>query len=285
VTDLLLLAVLVGYAFSGYRQGLVVGVLSLGGFVGGSVLAMWVVPSLAAGLPPGVQRSMIVLGSVLVMAWLGQFIGSMAGVRLRDGLFEQAAGAKIDQALGAVAGVVAVALVMWFVGGALRGGPSPQLARAVADSRVLTVIDRVMPDRLIGLANTFRGVVAGTSFPRVFAGVGREDITPVAPPDAERLHHRGGAVYFRRKLVVGKAPDLIDLGRDPDQGLLPAPLREVPVDRVVAQVGLAADEPLRERRPRVIEHLRERLVPVDEPGFLAPEAFSVGDRAPVELLV
>ena len=181
--DLLLVAVLAGYAFSGYRQGLVVGVLSLGGFVGGSLLAMWVVPSLAAGLAAGVQRSMIVLASVLVMAWLGQFIGSMAGVRLRDRLFEQP-GARVDQVLGAVAGVVAAALVMWFVGGALRGGPAPALARAVADSKVLTVIDRVLPERLIGVANTFRGVVAGTSFPRVFAGVGREDITPVSPPDA-----------------------------------------------------------------------------------------------------
>jgi S1-C subfamily serine protease len=186
VIDLLLLAVLVGYAVSGYRQGLVVGVLSLGGFVGGALLAMWVVPSLAAGLAAGVQRSMIVLAAVLVMAWLGQFVGSVAGVKLREGLFEHP-GAKVDQALGAVAGVLAVALVMWFVGGALRGGPSPVLARAVAGSRVLTTIDRVMPDRLIGLADTFRGVVGGTSFPRVFAGVGREDITAVNPPDASVL--------------------------------------------------------------------------------------------------
>lgn len=180
--DLLLLAVLAGYAVSGYRQGLVVGALSLGGFVGGALLAMWVVPSLAAGLQAGVQRSMIVLVAVLVMAWLGQFVGSVVGVRLRDGLFEQP-GAKVDQALGAVAGVVAVSMVMWFVGGALRGGPSPALARTVADSRVLTTIDHVMPDQLVGVANTFRGVVAGTSFPRVFAGVGREDILPVDPPD------------------------------------------------------------------------------------------------------
>lgn len=180
--DLALVAVLIGYAISGYRQGLVVGALSLGGFVGGALLAMWVVPSLAAGLQAGVQRSLIVLVAVLVMAWLGQFVGSMIGVRLRDGLLPQP-GAAVDQVLGAVAGVLAVSMVMWFVGGALRGGPSPALARAVADSRVLSAIDKVMPDRLVGLANTFRGVVAGTSFPRVFAGVGREDILPVDPPD------------------------------------------------------------------------------------------------------
>ena len=43
--DLLLLIVMIWYVFSGYRQGLVVGVLSLGGFLGGALLAMLVVPA------------------------------------------------------------------------------------------------------------------------------------------------------------------------------------------------------------------------------------------------
>lgn len=38
--DLLLVVLLVGYAVSGYRQGLVVSVLSLAGFLAGGALAM-----------------------------------------------------------------------------------------------------------------------------------------------------------------------------------------------------------------------------------------------------
>ena len=43
------------------------------------------------------------------------------------------------------------------------------------------------------------------------------------------------------------------------------------VDRVVAEVGHAADEPFGERRLAVVENLLERLVPVDELGLLGPE--------------
>src|SRR6185503_11758113 len=60
---------------------------------------------------------------------------------------------------------------------------------------------------------------------------------------------------------------------------------QMPVDGVVAEVGLAADEPFGERRPRVIEHLAERLVPVDALRFRGPEAFAVEDRAAMEFLI
>ena len=71
---------------------------------------------------------------------------------------------------GMVAGVVAVLLVLWFVGGALRGSPAPNVNRAVSSSKVLSAVDRFMPEDLDVLAENFRRAVAGTDFPRVFAG-------------------------------------------------------------------------------------------------------------------
>ena len=65
------------------------------------------------------------------------------------------------------------------------------------------------------------------------------------------------AVHFRVKFAVGEASASVDLGGDVDQRLLAAAGGQVPVQRVVAEIGLAADEPARERRPRVVEHLRE----------------------------
>ncbi len=180
--DLILLVVMVSYAVSGYRQGLVVGVMSLGGFLGGALLAMTLVPALAQNLQPGLQRSFVVLAGVLLLAWLGQFLGALLGGRLRQQLTFRPV-QVVDQLFGAIAGLVAVALVVWFVGGALRGSPSPAMSRAVGTSRVLRVIDGVMPDQLGVLAQSFRDAVAGSSFPRVFAGVGPERILPVAPPN------------------------------------------------------------------------------------------------------
>ena len=180
--DVLLVALMVGYAVAGFRQGLLVGVLSLGGFVGGAVLAMWVAPMLADGLEPGLQRAIVVLLGVVVTAWVGQFLGALVGSRLREGV-PRGPLAWADQAIGAVAGVVAVALVAWFVAGAVRGGPSPSLSRAVAGSRIIAEVDGLAPDRLAGIADTFREVVGGTTFPRVFAGVGPEQIAPIGKPN------------------------------------------------------------------------------------------------------
>ena len=91
-----------------------------------------------------------------------------------------------DQLLGMVAGVVSVLLVLWFVGGALRGSPAPNVNRAVSSSKVLSAVDRFMPGDLDVLAENFRRAVAGTDFPRVFAGVGPRADPPGRPAPTRR---------------------------------------------------------------------------------------------------
>lgn len=182
MTDLVVLIVMAWYAISGYRQGLVVGALSLIGFLGGALVAMFLVPVLTQGLQPGLQRSFLVLVAVLLLAWVGQLLGAMTGGKVREQLTFRPV-QLVDQLLGAVAGLISVALVLWFVGGALRASPSPSVARAVASSRVLAGVDGIIPDQLTTLANSFRESVAGSSFPRVFAGVGPEQILRVPAPD------------------------------------------------------------------------------------------------------
>jgi S1-C subfamily serine protease len=180
--DLILLLVMVSYAVSGYRQGLVVGALSLGGFLGGALFAMTLVPAMTTNLSPGLRRSFLVLGGVMLLAWVGQLVGALVGGRVRETMTWRPV-RMVDQVFGAVAGLVSVALVVWFVGGALRASPSPTIARAVASSRVLGAVDGVVPGQLSALAENFRDAVAGSSFPRVFAGVGPEQILPVPAPD------------------------------------------------------------------------------------------------------
>src|ERR1043166_3163503 len=74
-------------------------------------------------------------------------------------------------------------------------------------------------------------------------------------------------------------------GRYIDQCVLPTALGEMAVDRVVAGVGFAADEPAGKRRLAVIEHFRVRLVPVDQARLLIPECLAVFQRAAVEVPV
>jgi uncharacterized membrane protein required for colicin V production len=51
--DILLLLVVLAYAASGYRRGLVAGCVSLAGFVGGAVVGVWVLPWVMDLVTPG----------------------------------------------------------------------------------------------------------------------------------------------------------------------------------------------------------------------------------------
>lgn len=233
VLDVLLVVVLVGYAISGLRQGLVVGVLSLAGFIGGAVLGMVVVPEVVADWPPGLARTATVLAGVLALAWVLQLLGVVVGRRVRAGVTWRPA-RVLDSALGAVSAVVAVGLVIWLVAGALRASPVPALARGIASSKVVTTIDSVVPPRTGRLFAGFRGVVEGQAFPRVFAGMAPELILPVDPPDTSVADPVAAAAADGIVKVTGVA-DECSRGQE-GTGWVVAPERVVTNAHVVAGV-------------------------------------------------
>ena len=232
--DVVLLLIMLGYAISGFRQGLVVGVLSLAGFVGGAVLAMFLAPVLLNSLAAGPQRSVIVLLAVIITAWVGQFAGALVGGRLRESV-PSGPIAVADHIAGAVAGLVAVSLVLWFVADAVRGAPSPVLAKTVGSSKVIQAIDSVVPGQFVGVAETFRDAVGGSTFPRVFAGVGPENITQVKAPDRAVL--ASASVVKARAGIVKITGEALSCGRGQEgSGAVIAPQRVVTNAHVVAGV-------------------------------------------------
>jgi hypothetical protein len=56
------------------------------------------------------------------------------------------------------------------------------VARAIGESRVLRVIDSVVPPQTARLFASFREVLDREGFPRVFEGLQAEPIAPIAPP-------------------------------------------------------------------------------------------------------
>ena len=232
--DVVLLLIMLGYAISGFRQGLVVGVLSLGGFLGGAVLAMLISPLLLSSMDAGPRRSVVVLLAVIVTAWVGQYAGAMVGGRMREGV-PNGPLASADHVAGAVAGLVAVSLVLWFVAGAVRGAPSPALARTVGSSKVIQAIDGLVPGQFTGVAETFRNAVGGSTFPRVFAGVGPENIAPVSAPDQSVLST--AAVVKARRAVVKITGEATSCGRGQEgSGVIISAQRVVTNAHVVAGV-------------------------------------------------
>jgi S1-C subfamily serine protease len=186
VLDFLLIVLFISYAVTGYRQGLLVSVLSLAGFLGGGALAMWLVPLAITqwaqlGSTPLI-RTVVLIAGVFILASIGQAVAVALGGRVRSTLRVKPA-QVFDSVLGAIAVVLSAAVLVWFIAGALRGGAPAPIARAIGESRVLRTIDTVVPPQTSRLFAGFRDVLDREGFPRVFDGLQAERITPVAPPD------------------------------------------------------------------------------------------------------
>lgn len=192
--DVALVLVLIGYAMSGFRQGGVVGVMSFAGFLGGGGLAMWLLPralerSLTAD-DADLRRVVLLLAGVVIAATVGQALAITVGLRLRHKVREDSV-RRFDSVLGAAASVLAVSVLVWLVAGAVRGGPSPGLSRAVGQSRVVSVIDRVMPSSTGRIFAGFRSLLDAEGFPRVFEGFTTEQIRDVPAPDRTAAGSQG----------------------------------------------------------------------------------------------
>jgi S1-C subfamily serine protease len=236
ILDFFLAVMLVGYAFVGYRHGFVVSVLSLVGFLAGGALGMWVVPQLLRHWDTVdsnvVWRTLVLVLGVFAVAALGQAIAVTAGSRLRSGLKDRPVRA-VDSALGAVATVLAVSVLVWFLAGAVRGGAQTPLARAIGTSRIISTIDRLVPAQTGRLFAGFQSVLDREGFPRVFDGVRAEPIAPISPPNNQLALGPGMARAARSIVkITGVAPSC---NREQEgSGWVVAPERVVTNAHVVA---------------------------------------------------
>ncbi len=181
VLDVVLVLSALGFAVSGYRRGLLVGVLSFAGFLGGGAAGMLLAPRVVGGREPGVTTAVFAVVIVVVAALVGQALLSALGTSLRQGLTWSPLRA-VDGVLGAAVTASAVLVLAWFVAIGLRQAPLPGVSRQVADSRVLAAVDTVLPDGTADLFGSFVELLDERGFPRVFNDLGPERITPVDPP-------------------------------------------------------------------------------------------------------
>ncbi|MFD4032783.1 MarP family serine protease [Streptomyces sp. NPDC058637] len=210
VLDILLLVGAVWFAVIGYRQGFVVGILSVIGFLGGGLVAVYLLPVIWDQLTDGSQVSstaaIVAVVIVIVCASVGQAFTTHLGNRLRRYITWSPARA-LDATGGSLVNVVAMLLVAWLIGSALAGTTLPTLGKEVRSSSVLLGVSRVMPDQASNWFTDFSSVLAQNGFPQVFSPFANEPITEVEPPDPALA---GSPVAARAKKsivkVVGMAP-------------------------------------------------------------------------------
>ena len=204
--DLLLVVVAICFAVSGYRQGFVVGVLSLVGFVGGLVLGLWLVPLVSSRFTATLVVSTLSLIAVLAFAVLGQVAATSMGSKLRREMTWRPV-QRVDQAGGAVVSVISMLLVAWFLGLALVNSALPVVSQQVRNSAVLSAMKEVMPDQAQSWFHSFADTLDRTGFPQVFAPFTRETIMNVPAPDPAVLKETA-VVDDQSSIVkvVGNAP-------------------------------------------------------------------------------
>src|SRR5690242_11963938 len=128
--DVVLLAAVVLFAISGYRQGFVVGVLSFVGFLGGGLIGARIAPTIVNGPLKSFSHTPVAIGLVFLIASLGQLAASMAGGWVRRHLVWRPI-RIVDAVAGAAISVASLLLVAWLVGTAVASSPFTGLAAQV----------------------------------------------------------------------------------------------------------------------------------------------------------
>jgi S1-C subfamily serine protease len=182
--DIVLVVLAVVAAWSGWRQGLIGGVMSFIGFVVGAVTGVLLAPRLLAQVGvSGVLGLALSVLAALVLAGLCSSLlvtlGRLVRRRLRWRPLQ-----TFDSVGGAVFAVASLAVISWLLASALVLLPAGGLVTEVRSSRVLGAIDESVPPQARTWVSDLGHLLdASGDLPRVFAGLGAEPIVPIAAPD------------------------------------------------------------------------------------------------------
>ncbi|MFE1247963.1 MarP family serine protease [Streptomyces sp. NPDC058735] len=185
--DILLLLVVLAYAASGYRRGLVAGCVSLAGFVGGAVVGVWILPWVMDLVEAGTTRATLAaVFTVLLPAVVGHELAGRLALRLRREL-DRGPLRVADGVGGAVANSVAVLIVAWVAASVLGASSSPLVTSAIRDSRVLGAVQRTMPDTTPAWFSEATSALTQAGFPQVFNPFENESTAEVAEPSGDSV--------------------------------------------------------------------------------------------------
>jgi S1-C subfamily serine protease len=189
--DIVVIASAVVFAWSGWRQGFISGLLSFVGFIGGGLLGTLIAPRLVSiFVLSGITKAIVMSGIVFLCAGLGQVGLAVIARYLRKYLLWRPA-RMVDNVAGAVLNVVALAVVCWIVASAVATLPNSGLAREIRASVTLGAMDRVVPNQARDWFGALQRVFDQSGVPRVFAGFSQAPPAAVAAPDPTILRLKG----------------------------------------------------------------------------------------------
>lgn len=198
--DLLLLLIVVAYAVSGFRRGLVASIVLLAGFLGGAVLGVWALPYALEPFEAGTTTAAVVaVAVVLLPAALGHALAGRLAWRLRRKL-TWAPVRGIDGVGGAAVNSLAALLVAWVAASVLVSANSTALTREIKDSALLGAVQKSMPEQAPTWFSRTTDALAGAGFPQVFNPFENEPATTVPKPSGDAV--TSAAARAARQSVV-----------------------------------------------------------------------------------
>ncbi|UUU34457.1 MarP family serine protease [Streptomyces sp. CA-210063] len=187
VLDILLLLVILAYAASGYRRGLVAGCVSLAGFVGGAAIGVWILPWMMelveAGTPAATVTAVL---TVLVPGVIGHELAGRLALRLRREI-DRSPLRVADGIGGAAANTVAVLIVAWVAASVLGASSSAVVTNSIRNSALLGAVQNTMPDTTPTWFSNATSALTEAGFPQVFNPFENEATAEVAKPSGDSV--------------------------------------------------------------------------------------------------
>lgn len=197
--DLVVALAAVAYAIGGFRNGAVLGALSLAGFFGGAAAGAQLARPLGRQLADGTAQVPVAIVCVLFFALAGQLIAVWLAGRLRSRLTWHPI-RQLDRGAGALLAAASVLLVAWMIALPLAVAPYPTISGQVRRSELIRAVDAVLPDGVRNLYSSLRLFVDRSGFPQVFGALQPTRIVDVPPADPALLH--SSAVSASRAAVL-----------------------------------------------------------------------------------
>jgi S1-C subfamily serine protease len=183
LVDVVLIALALVFALSGFRQGLLVSATSIAGFLAGAVVGAQLSGPVADSIEgSSVTRVFVALVVVLAGALLGQILAGAAGRALRRKVTWEPA-KMLDSVAGAVVSAVAVLLVAWMVASPLATSPFPEVAGQVRQSALVQAVDDTVPGSVRSVYDNLRRAIDRRGLPDVLDPLTPTQVRDVPPPD------------------------------------------------------------------------------------------------------
>ena len=195
ILDLALILTLLSYLIYGLRNGFLVTLGGIAGFVAGALAAFVSVPIVSNLVADSGWRLTAIVATAVVLIVLGHALGTMFGRRIRGAVRIQPLRA-MDRVLGGGVNVVVAALVMSMLSFSISALGVPFVSQQLAESKVIRFIDGLTPVPVKTAVAQLRSTVIGDGIPTLIEGIGpgKQVAIPNASTDTPALNRAAASV-------------------------------------------------------------------------------------------